>query len=174
MVPSISTWVIDLPFMGRAFHYTWGKRSFSWPPVSQWCHCISCGPTAYTASTWWSCCRHNWGTQHRGTCWISWEHQGQHQRPGLFHVDTVPLTSHASFPCPELGDSLVLGVRDEHQVISVEKLPWHTSSELMLKWTLDYILWMTWVAHSLTQGLLKACHRIWYTIKGFLFIKKAK
>ena len=22
------------------FHYTWGKHSFSRPPVSQWCHCI--------------------------------------------------------------------------------------------------------------------------------------
>ena len=36
-----------------------------------------------------------------------------------------------SLPCLELGDTLLLGVRDEHQVISVEDLPWYTSAELM-------------------------------------------
>ena len=45
------------------------------------------------------------------------------QEPGLLHVDTEPFTFHASLPRLELGNTLLLGVRDEHQVISVEKLP---------------------------------------------------
>ena len=52
------------------------------------------------------------------------------QELGL-HVDMEPFTFHASLPCLELGDTLLLGVRYEHQVISVEELPWYASAELM-------------------------------------------
>ena len=38
--------------------------------------------------------------------------------------------SNASLPRLELGDTLLLGVCDEHQVNSIEKLPRHTSDEL--------------------------------------------
>ena len=55
----------------------------------------------------------------------------RNQELGLLHVDTEPFTSHASLPRLELGDILPLNVRDEHQVINVEKLPWYTSAELM-------------------------------------------
>ena len=43
------------------------------------------------------------------------------QELGLLHVDT------------ELGYALLLGVCDEHQVISIEKLPWPTRAELTRK-----------------------------------------
>ena len=43
---------------------------------------------------------------------------------------TEPLTLHASLPRRELWDTVLPGVRDEHQVISIEKLPWHTNVEL--------------------------------------------
>ena len=51
------------------------------PPVEQWCHCISCGPTSCTASTRWSCCRHPCSRQHSNICLISLGHPSQHQRP---------------------------------------------------------------------------------------------
>ena len=44
-------------------------------------------------------------------------------------VATEPFIFHVSFPCLELEDTL-LGVRDDHLFISVEKLLWHTSAEL--------------------------------------------
>ena len=47
-----------------------------------------------------------------------------------FYVDTEAFTFHASFPCLELGDTLLLGIHDELQVINIEKLPWHPSMEL--------------------------------------------
>ena len=53
------------------------------------------------------------------------------QELGL-HVDTEPFTFHTSLPRFQLGDTLLLSVRDEHQVISVELL-WYTSTELTQK-----------------------------------------
>ena len=50
---------------------------------------------------------------------------------GLLHVDMAPFTFYASLPCHELGNTLLLGVHDEHQVIGVEELPWYTSAEFM-------------------------------------------
>ena len=52
------------------------------------------------------------------------------QELGLLHVDTEPLTSHAGLPWPELGHTLLLGVCNQHQDISIEKPPRHTSAEL--------------------------------------------
>ena len=43
------------------------------------------------------------------------------QELGL-HVDMKPFTFHASLPCLEIGDTLLLGVRNEHQVISCKML----------------------------------------------------
>ena len=51
------------------------------------------------------------------------------QELGLPNVDTETFTFHASLLRIELGDTFLLGIRDEHQVISVEKLPRHTSAE---------------------------------------------
>ena len=51
----------------------------------------------------------------------------------LLHVDTAPFSFNANVPRIELGDSLLLGVCDEQQVISVEKLQRHTSAELTQK-----------------------------------------
>ena len=48
-------------------HYTCCRHSLGWPPVTRWSHCTSFGPTAYTASIRWSCCRHQFSRQHRGT-----------------------------------------------------------------------------------------------------------
>ena len=53
------------------------------------------------------------------------------QELGLLHVESEPFTFHASLPCLELGDTTLLGVRDEHQVISVEELPCYASLKLM-------------------------------------------
>ena len=44
---------------------------------------------------------------------------------GLFLVDPEPFTFHPSLPPLEHGDTLLLGVCDEHQ----EKLPWYTIVE---------------------------------------------
>ena len=55
------------------------------------------------------------------------------QRLSLFHIDKDPFIFHASPQRLEFGDTLLLGVRDEHQVISVEKSLQHTSEKLMLK-----------------------------------------
>ena len=52
---------------------------------------------------------------------------------GLLHVDMELFTFHTCLPCLELGDTLLLGVCDEKQVVSEEKLPWHTNAELMWK-----------------------------------------
>ena len=70
-----------------------------------------------------------------GTCQISGGHHGQHQRPGTWSSSCWhgALIFHTSLPCLELGDTLLLGVHNEHQVISVEKLPWYTSAELPRK-----------------------------------------
>ena len=48
----------------------------------------------------------------------------------VFFMMTRSPSFHVSLPRLELGDTLLLGDRDEHQVISVEKLPWYTSTEL--------------------------------------------
>ena len=45
--------------------YTWSRCSSHRPPVDQWCRC-----TAFTASTWWSCCQHPCSRQHRDSCLI--------------------------------------------------------------------------------------------------------
>ena len=47
------------------------------------------------------------------------------QELGLLHVHTEPFTVHSSLPHLGFGDTL--------QVISKEKLPWHTSAELAQK-----------------------------------------
>ena len=60
------------------WHHTCGRHSLGWPPVVQWCHCTSSGPTTCTVSTRWSCCRHHYSRHHRGTCQISLGHHGQH------------------------------------------------------------------------------------------------
>ena len=52
---------------------------------------------------------------------------------GLLHVDTEPFTFYASLLRLELGDTLLLGVRDEHQVVIVKKLSVYTSAELKRK-----------------------------------------
>ena len=49
------------------------------------------------------------------------------------HVDMEPFTIHVSLPRRKLGDTLLLGVHDEHQVISVDKLPWYPSAKLKRK-----------------------------------------
>ena len=55
------------------------------------------------------------------------------QELGLLHVDMEPVTFHASLPCLELGDTLLFGGHDEHQVISVKELPCYASAELALQ-----------------------------------------
>ena len=57
----------------------------------------------------------------------------RHQALGLIHVDMEPFTFYASLPRLELGDTLLLAVHNEHQVISVEKLPRYTSAKLTRK-----------------------------------------
>ena len=52
------------------------------------------------------------------------------QELDLLHVDMEPFTSHASLPCIELVNTHLLDVHNEYQVISVEKLQWHTSADL--------------------------------------------
>ena len=52
---------------------------------------------------------------------------------GLLLVDTEPFPLYASLLRLELGDTLILGVRDEHQVVIVKKLPVYTSAELKRK-----------------------------------------
>ena len=52
---------------------------------------------------------------------------------GLLHVDMELFTFHTCLPCLELGDTLLLGVCDEQQVASEEKLSRHTNAELMWK-----------------------------------------
>ena len=49
---------------------------------------------------------------------------------GLLHDDAEPITFHAILACLELGDTLILRVRDEHQVINIKKFPWYTSADL--------------------------------------------
>ena len=95
----------------------------------------SCGPTTCVVSTRWMYCQHLYDTRHRGSCRILWGHQCQHQdqEPGIFHVDTQPFTFHTSIPRLELGDILLLGVFDEHEVISIEMLPPHTGREVTWK-----------------------------------------
>ena len=112
--------------------YTWSRCSLIQPPFDQWCCFTSSGLTFCIASTSLSCCWHYCGKQHRGNCWISCGFQGQHQRAelGLVHVDMEALISHYTLPCLELRDTLLLGISDEHQIISLEKLPQHTSVEL--------------------------------------------
>ena len=89
-------------------------------------------------STWWSSCQHPCSRQHRDTCLISLESQGQHRKPWTWSS----LCWHGAlyFPCcqpsmpwvwtPGFGHTLLLGVRNEHQVIRIEQLPWHSSVEL--------------------------------------------
>ena len=55
------------------------------------------------------------------------------QELSFIYVDTEPFNFHASLPRLQLRDALLLGVRNEHQVINVDKLPWHTSAKLMRK-----------------------------------------
>ena len=47
------------------------------------------------------------------------------QEPGLHHVDTELFTFHASLPRIEVGDTLLISVRLEHQVIRVDKFSQH-------------------------------------------------
>ena len=95
---------------------------------------LSCGPTACTVSTGWSFCRHHYSNsrQHRSTCQIAGGHPGHHQRPGTWPSSCWhgALTFNARFPRLYLGHTLLLGVRDEHQVISLEELPWYAGVEL--------------------------------------------
>ena len=111
------------------------------------------------------------------------------QELGLLYVDTEPFTFHASLPHLELGDTLLLCVHDEHQTVSIKKLPWYTNVERMRNhlqhqnegqwtkdsttpnpslywpptrtglWALEYIPWMACTARSSTPRLLKAYHR---------------
>ena len=60
------------------------------------------------------------------------------QEFGILHVDTEPITFHASLPCLELGDTFLLGLRYEHPVISIEEFPQHTRSEPMHKHHQDF------------------------------------
>ena len=48
----------------------------------------------------------------------------------LLHVDMESCTFHASLPHLTLRVTLLLSVHDEHQVISIEKLPWYNGVEL--------------------------------------------
>ena len=48
--------------------YTWGTDSFLREPVAKWCHCTSYGPPGYIVSKGWSCSRHHYNRQPRGTC----------------------------------------------------------------------------------------------------------
>ena len=48
------------------------------------------------------------------------------QELGLLDIDVEPFTCHTRLPCPELVDTVLQGVCNKHQVISVEKLPRHT------------------------------------------------
>ena len=57
----------------------------------------------------------------------------RNQELGPLHVDMELFTFHTCLPCLELGDTLLLGVCDEQQVGSEEKLLWHTNAELMWK-----------------------------------------
>ena len=43
---------------------------------------------------------------------------------GLFHIDMEPFTFYTSHACLELGDTLLLGVRNQHQVMTVHQ--WHS------------------------------------------------
>ena len=94
-----------------------------------------CGPTTCTASARPRCCRRHDSKQHRGTFRIPWGHHvsAGDQELGFLHVDMESFTFHASLPCLELGDTLLLGVHDEHQVISLERLRWHTCAMLTRK-----------------------------------------
>ena len=49
---------------------------------------------------------------------------------GLLHADMEPFTFHSSLPWHELECALLMGVCDDHQVISIKKLLWHTGAEL--------------------------------------------
>ena len=49
------------------------------------------------------------------------------------HVDTEPFTCHASLPRIALGDTPLMGVCDEHHVVSIKKFPLYTSVEFMWK-----------------------------------------
>ena len=67
---------------------------------------------------------HHCSQQHVGTFWISWRHQGQHQRPRIWSSSWCHrnVYLHACFPLPGLGDTLLCGVWDECQIISTENL----------------------------------------------------
>ena len=107
---------------------------------------------------------------------------------GLFHVGREFFTFHTSLRHIELGDALLLGVRVEHQVISIKKLSRHNSrkgaSSTRVKnsrlrtvprctsqtfhctdhWPhtnpgVGVHAWMTRRAHSSAPRLLKAHHR---------------
>ena len=87
--------------------YTWGRHSFRQEPIAWWCHCTSCGPTAYTVGRGRSCYRHHCSRQHRGTsCQISWGYHGHHRRPGTWHgafyLTPPPPPTHPTPPIPEV------------------------------------------------------------------------
>ena len=52
---------------------------------------------------------------------------------GLLHVYMELYIFRTCLPCLELGDTLLLGVCDEQQAVTVEKLPRHMNVELMWK-----------------------------------------
>ena len=67
---------------GQRLAFTPGAHvRYGGPPVDQWCHCISCGPTACIVSTRVNCCWHPLSRQHRDTCLISLGLPGQQWRP---------------------------------------------------------------------------------------------
>ena len=55
------------------------------------------------------------------------------QELGLLGLDMELFTFHTCLPYLELGNTLLLGVNNEQQVVSAEKLRRHTNAELMWK-----------------------------------------
>ena len=105
-----------------------------------------------TVSVW-----HCHSGRHRDTCLSTWGCQGQHWKPGTWTSSCW----HGAFyfPCLELGGILIQCISNEHQIISIEERPQHTSAKLQRKhfWCQEHEQWSknrTWTHTNLHAKLL--------------------
>ena len=80
--PLVCRWWVEL------CRDTCGRHNFGQLPVDQWYSCNCRWLTVCTASPRWSCWQKHCGRQYRGVCQISWGHQGQCWRPGVYFMLT--------------------------------------------------------------------------------------
>ena len=89
--------------------------------------------------------------------WYLWKHTMVWKCIVMYFMLNKPfLSPESKLPRLELVDTLLLGVHNKHQVISIEKLPWHPGAELKEVWdgTLLPVYWYSQLVKTTSVSCL--------------------